>query len=205
MITLDIVADSPVRHTRNRFDFQTFSWLRRRYTCNRKRSRGQLQTMQQQNLPFDVYQQVNAYRLGTLIKEYKNNTGSKMVLGIVCIISGIICILVGLLLLLVLISSGLIALLFAAIPLVLTGLAFFLNYGRSLVRRARRNRGAGVYLCTDGLLSIKESGVDAIRWDQIAEIWKTFTEISSSGRKYYMVCQFVLRRPDGTVLAAIHS
>ncbi|HLI05305.1 MAG TPA: DUF6585 family protein [Ktedonobacteraceae bacterium] len=161
---------------------------------------GQVQTIQQQAISFDVYQLVNAYRLGTLIKEYKNNTGSKMVLGIVYIISGIICILIGLLLLLVVISSGLISLLFAAIPLVLTGLAFFLNYGRSLVRRARRNRGAGVYLCTDGLLCTKESGVDAIRWDQIAEIWQTFTEISYYGRKYYMLRQFLLRRPDGTVL-----
>jgi hypothetical protein len=88
---------------------------------------GQLQARQQQAISFDVYQLINAYRLGTMIKEYKNNTGSKMVLGIIYIISGVICILVGLFFLLVAISSGLISLLVATISLILTGLAFFLN------------------------------------------------------------------------------
>lgn len=161
---------------------------------------GQVQAIQQQAISFDGYQLVNAYRLGTLIKEYKNNTGSKMVLGIVYIIAGIVCIISGLLLFLLIFSTSLIAWALAGVSLIVTGLAFFLNYGRSLVRRARCNRGARVYLCTEGLLSMKEGSVDVIRWDQLAEIWQAFTEFSSYGRKYYVLRQFLLRRSDGTVL-----
>jgi len=160
----------------------------------------QIQPTQQQFIPCEVQQLVNTYRLGTPIKEYKNKTGSLMFWGIIFIFLGVIFINFGLLLFLTLFSTGFSSLVIAGVALVVTGLAFFVNYGASLIRRAWRNRGAQVYLCTGGLLLIKDRGAEAMRWDQIAEIWRAFSEFYSYGRKYYVLRQFLLRRADGTVL-----
>jgi uncharacterized membrane protein len=166
---------------------------------------GQMQPVQGQVIPFDVHQLLSVYRLGTPKKEYTNNTGSKMLLGVLFIITGIIFTISGLLLLLLLFSPGassaVLVILAGTVSLVGTGLALFVNYGVSLIRRAQRNRGATVYLCTDGLLLIRGGGAEALRWDQIAEVWKVFTVITYNyGQKAYVLRQFLLRRSDGTTL-----
>ena len=143
--------------------------------------------------------------IGTVIQEYKSNTGSKMFWGIVLIAIGIILTALGLLLLPLLLSTGSVSAVLAVIALVVTlvvtGLAFFTKHGLAVTRRARRNRGAAVYLCTDGLLHIKNGGVEVIRWDQIAQVWRGYTVILANyGQKAYMLRQFLLRRPDGITL-----
>ncbi|GAC1348491.1 MAG: hypothetical protein NVSMB27_16440 [Ktedonobacteraceae bacterium] len=143
--------------------------------------------------------------IGTVMQEYKSNTGSKMFWGIVLVTIGVILTVLGVLLLLVLFTTGFGSAVFAGIALVVTlvvtGLAFFINHGIAVIRRARRNRGAAVYLCADGLLHSKNGGVEVIRWDQIAQVWRVYTVVLANyGQKAYMLSQFLLRRPDGTAL-----
>lgn len=165
-----------------------------------KPQQGQPLSPLQHGIPAHVQHQVNIYLPGTPIKGYTNNAGSRMFLGIVLIIIGGIFIVGGLLLFLTLFSTGFSSLVLSGVAAVVTGLALFVNYGVVLIRRARRNRGAQVYLCTDGLLLIKNRGVEAIHWHQIIEIWQAFAVFSSYGRKSYMLNQFTLHRSDGAVL-----
>lgn len=89
-----------------------------------------------------------------------------------------------------------------------------LGYGISRARTLLRNRGMRVYRCMDGLLHVKGATVEAICWDQVAEVWQTFRSywllnffLSFSRRErtyyyhpFYTFKAYVLRRPDGTEL-----
>ncbi len=159
----------------------------------------QMQFGQQSGLAADAYALAQTYQVGTPVTEYKNNTATKTVLGITLSILGGLFMLFGLLALFVGRGSF-----FANLALILTGLSLLI-YGISQIRTARRNRGAQLYLCSDGVMRIQGGQVQAIRWDQMTSIQRTFTEFSVSGGKSYLLKQYILLRPDGTQLVLDNS
>jgi hypothetical protein len=158
----------------------------------------QMQFGQQPGLAADAYTLAQTYQIGTPVTEYKNNTVTKTVLGITLSILGGLFLLFGLLALFIGGSF------FAKLVLILIGLSLLI-YGISQIRTARRNRGARLYLCSDGVMRVQGDQVQAIRWDQMTSIQKTFTELSGSGTKSYLLKQYILLRPDGTQLVLDNS
>jgi hypothetical protein len=147
---------------------------------------------QQAGLATDISTLAQTYRVGTPVTEYKNNTVAKTVLGITLSILG------GLLLLLALVN------LFSAGDSIFTKLLFIvislslLTYGISQMQTARRNRGARIYLGSEGLMRLQQGQVLAIRWDQITTIQKLFTSSHYRGTTYYRLQQYICQRSDGT-------
>ncbi|SRR6266487_5212358 len=154
---------------------------------------------QQPGLAADTSTLAQTYQIGTPVTEYKNNTVTKTVLGITLSILGGLFVLFGLLTLFVARGSF-----FAKIVLILLGLSL-LAYGISQIRTARRNRGARLYLCSDGVMRVQDGQGQAIRWDQISSIQKTFAEFSTRGQKSYLLKDYTLLRPDGTQLVLDNS
>ncbi len=150
------------------------------------------QVGQQAGLAADTSTLAQTYQMGTPVTEYKNNTVAKTVLGTTLSILG------GLLLLLALVN------LFAAGDSIFTKLLFIvislslLSYGISRIRTARRNRGARIYLGSEGLMRTQQGQVQAIRWDQVTTIQKLFTSSYYRGTTYYRLQQYICQRSDGT-------
>lgn len=139
------------------------------------------QPPQQQAIPADVTQLAATYRLGTLLRQYKNTATSGMVLGIILIVLGVAFILLCLLLLL---SSGLSRGFFSFLSL---GIGL-LVYGISRIRKAVRNEGAQFYLCSEGVMRVQAATVQTMRWDQITAVQEAFT----SSRSSYYLSQYIL-------------
>lgn len=130
----------------------------------------QMQPAQQQSMFVDVSQLTAAYQMGTVLREYKNTARTTMVLGIVLTVLGGASILGSLVLFL---YKGLLR---GESYLLFLGLAL-LGYGISRMRAAGRNRGARVYLCTDGVMRVKAGEVEAIGWDHFTAVQKIFTSV----------------------------
>ncbi len=130
----------------------------------------QMQPAQQQSRFVDISQLTAAYQMGTVLREYKNTARATMVLGIVLSVLGGASMLLSIILFL---YNGLLR---GESYLLFLGLAL-LGYGISRIRSAGRNRGARVYLCTDGVMRVKAGEVEAIRWEQVTAVQKYFASV----------------------------
>lgn len=91
------------------------------------------------------------------------------------------------------------------IILFLFGLAFVF-YAFTRIRLVLSNRRSQVYVCTDGLLRVKAGSAEAIRWDQIRELSKSFmyygqAQLGIGLKLPPALKEYRLRRNDGTELA----
>lgn len=139
--------------------------------------------MQQPSMSLDVSQLIATYQMGQVQREYKNTARTTMLIGIILTVVGGACMLLSLVLFETTGFNRLESYLF------FLGLAL-LGYGITRIRAAGRNRRARVYHCTEGLLRIQGSVVEAIRWEQVRAVQKIFTSmwgISSLNR--YMLYQ----------------
>jgi hypothetical protein len=138
-------------------------------------------------------QLIAAYQLGSVVREFKSSSVSKRLLGIGILMLGVVLILVCILFLVaVKFDLRLIVLLLFGISLIL--------YSKSVIGAAARNRGAQVFLCTNGVMRLQGGQAETIHWNQIAAVRKTFTELSARGQKSYFLKQCILQSPNGTAL-----
>jgi len=155
----------------------------------------QMQFEQTPRIPVEVYQLAARHQIGTVVEEYKNLSDLKAVLGIGAVALGGLFIVYSL--------AGIVGFVPSFVREFYTlslGIAFLI-YGVSQVRLAGHNLGARVYQCTEGVMRIKGSQVEAIRWDQVAEIQKFYSTVQNT----YSLKEYVLRRVDGTTLTLENS
>src|SRR5215467_2466920 len=124
----------------------------------------QMQVEQTPHIPVDVYQFAEKHQIGTVVEEYKSLSDLKAVLGLGAVLLGGLFIVYGLAGILGFIHSFLKE--FYELSLWIA----FLIYGVYQVRLAGHNISARVYQCTDGVMRVKGGQVEAIRWDQVAEV-----------------------------------
>ena len=125
----------------------------------------QVQIGQKRSMPAQVYQLATQQQVCTPIARYRSRFLTTLLFGMVGGALGVYPIL----------FSFLGRFSFGTIFLLLIGLSL-VAYGVSRVFVAFQNRGARVYLCTDGLMRVTAGTAEAIRWDQTWEFWKVFSE-----------------------------
>ncbi len=141
----------------------------------------------------EVYQIAETHRLGTPMAQHKSRLVRPLLFAIV--VGGL-----GVLMMLSLLGGFHLS----TIIIFLFGLAFVF-YAFSRIRSVVNNRGARVYLCTDGLMRVKSGAAEAIRWDQVREVSKIYmyyglAQVGVGLRLLPALKEYQLRRADGTEL-----
>src|SRR5215469_12114907 len=130
----------------------------------------QMQQGQGQTIPAEIAQLATTSRVGTPLKRYRPFSMARMVFAILFFVCAGIC------LILTFISariSSTTAIVFGLIAFLLVGLAL-------LLLLVRGKRATTLYLCTDGVISLRKGQAEAIRWDQVASLVRQYSAFSSS-------------------------
>jgi hypothetical protein len=129
-------------------------------------------------------------QIGTRVKEYTGTLLVKSLLGISLSIVGMAFILAGVAVL-ILNPAAFLRGMYAGI----FGAAW-LSFGMFQLRGAARARGAHLSAGTEGVMQVKGTQTEVMRWNQIAAVQQTFTRIQHN----YFLQAYILLRRDGTAL-----
>lgn len=170
----------------------------------------QIQQGQGQSIPAELAQLATTSRVGTPLKRYRPFSMARMVFAILFFVCAGSC------LILAFVSASIsstTAIVFGVIAFLLVGLAL-------LVLLVRGKRATTLYLCADGVISLRKGQAEAIRWDQVASIVRQYSAYSDwdyarateslaglvldalpdEGNRTYVPRWLDLFRADGTLL-----
>ena len=125
------------------------------------------QLSQTLTIPAEVSQLAATYRVGTPLKRYRPFSMARMVFAILCLAFAVPCI----------IAVG-IAGISSEVTVVFGGIALLLVVLGLLLLFVRTKRATSLYLCTDGVISLRKRQAEAIRWDQVPSIVRQYSAYS---------------------------
>ncbi len=156
---------------------------------------------QRGHLSADAVALARTHNVGTPLAQYKSQSVSMIFWAVIVAIVGVLCMLA------LLAGFNLTDILAALFGIVL------LVYAVSRIATALNNRGARVYICSEGLIRAAKGVTEVQRWDQISEVWKLFRRSiwsfsffsdatirvgKSVNRPIYVLDAYKLRRTDGS-------
>jgi hypothetical protein len=126
------------------------------------------QISQTLTIPAEVSQLAATYRVGTPLKRYRPFSMARMVFAILCLAFAVPCI----------IAVG-IAGISSEVTIVFGGIALLLVVLGLLLLFVRTKRATSLYLCTDGVISLRKGQAEAIRWDQVVSVIRQYSAYSN--------------------------
>jgi hypothetical protein len=156
---------------------------------------------QRGHLPADAVALARTHNVGTPLAQYKSQSVSMIFWAVIIGIFGVICLLA---LLTGFNTTDIVIALFGII---------LLAYAVLRIATALNNRGARIYMCSDGLIRATKAVTEVQRWDQTSEVWKLFRRSlwsfnfytdaairvgKSMNRPFYVLDAYKLRRTDGS-------
>ena len=134
----------------------------------------QIQQGQGQTMPAEIAQLATTSRVGTPLKRYRPFSYARMVFAILLFVFAVFPLIFAFVFARI---SSTTAIVFGVIALLLVGLGM-------LLLLVRGKRATTLYLCTDGVISLRKGQTEALRWDQVASIVRQYSAFSSSN--YYV-------------------
>lgn len=128
----------------------------------------QMQLGQGQTIPAEIAQLAITSRVGTPLKRYRTFSTARMVFAILFFVCAGICLIIAFVSASI---SSTTAIVFGVIAFLLVGLAL-------LLLLVRGKKATTLYLCTDGVISLRKGQGEAIRWDQVASIVRQYSAYS---------------------------
>ncbi len=126
------------------------------------------QLSQTLTIPAEVSQLAATYRVGTPLKRYRPFSMARMVFAILCLAFAVPCI----------IAVG-IAGISSEVTIVFGGIALLLVVLGLLLLFVRTKGATSLYLCTDGVISLRKGQAEAIRWDQVVSVIRQYSAYSN--------------------------
>lgn len=125
------------------------------------------QISQTLTIPAEVSQLAATYRVGTPLKVYRPFSMARMVFAILFLAFAVPCIIIF--------SVGGIS---SEVTIVFGGIALLLVVLGLLLLFVRTKRATSLYLCTDGVISLRKGQAEAIRWDQVVSVIRQYSAYS---------------------------